>query len=515
MHSLSVYQRFGFGIFISFFASFMGYWWIQDPVDMTQDRYILWLAPPTSMVSWQRFVQALQNEVKGFAGNLGELDLSQAVPDNQGLVPEVVLKVGDKTLRWRWAMETGAMGDLLAGEIGESGRILAVIGGSTTESAMRLAKAMRIYSEGLAEDKRPLLLLQTATADTVQSGMVELDGGKVAQTEDLPSHEQLMKVYPGRTFRFGFNNRRIAEVVTRYVRDLYQPIAPSSPAMVVWEDDPYGVDVLDSFRSAFESQENWKGQIWGNPIRIRSGVAAMENPNRHELKAANDFASELGESRKLGRPWIVMGGQADPCRRFLGALARRLPTNNPKDLPLVAFGDTPGFNRVFRDQRLLWPLEDLPFELVFFSHQDPACFLAGFKPNPSVENKWQSNSTDDLLLWGNVAGAILATWGPLPEGPKIYSENLRKGFSLLKVKQDLSEGEGVGNYSLQFKAGGNIEEDGWPFFDAMGDRMPGTGEHLIHLEPTKTGATIRVISVGKGDNFSRKQRLLRMEAGRP
>ena len=162
----------------------MGYWWIQDPVDMSQDRYILWLAPPTSMVSWQRFVQALQNEVKDFAGNLGELDLSQAVPDNQGLVPEVVLKVGDKTLRWRWAMETGAMGDLLAGEIGESGRILAVIGGSTTESAMRLAKAMRIYSEGLAEDKRPLLLLQTATADTVQSGMVELDGGKVAQPED-------------------------------------------------------------------------------------------------------------------------------------------------------------------------------------------------------------------------------------------------------------------------------------------------------------------------------------------
>jgi hypothetical protein len=103
----------------------------------------------------------------------------------------------------------------------------------------------------------------------------------------------------------------------------------------------------------------------------------------------------------------------------------------------------------------------------------------------------------------------------LPEGPKIYSENLRKGFSLLKVKQDLSEGEGVGKYSLQFKAGGNIEEDGWPFFDAMGDRMPGTGEHLIHLEPTKTGATIRVISVGNGDNFSRKQRLLRMEAGRP
>ncbi len=490
------------------------YWMTNSPSRGSQEETILWLAPPTYMVSWQRFVQALRVEVSSAFGDTAALDLDKVAPLEPGTTPEVVLSHAGRAIRWRWAIQTGDLADLLEREIGQSGKVLGVIGGSTTESALQLARALNSYSPTLPDEKHPVLILQTATAEWVYgSGARKMWEPENAQQQLVGSQaEKLMSIYPGKTFRFGFNNSRIAEVVTKYICGLYQPISPRPAMQVVWEDDPYGVDVLESFQKAYARQVGAAGG--GQPVRIRSGVGALDTPNRHEMKAAGVMANELAESRKLGRSWIVMGGQADPCRRFLTALSRKLPTNNSKDLPLIAFGDTPGFNRVFRDQRLLWPIDDLPFELVFFCHQDPSSRQAGFGDNPPADQKWQTNSTDDLLLWRNIAGGLIAAWGhtaPNATSPKSLCEAL----SLLTVENGSLDQVADRHDGLKFTISSGDGRDQKRFFDREGDRLSGTGEHLVHLEPAKDGLVLRVIPVGQGENFSRRQKVLRVGRGGP
>lgn len=490
------------------------YWMAHSWPRADQEETILWLAPPTSMVSWQRFVQALRVEVSRAFANTATLDLTRVAPLEPGTTPEVTLFHAGRSLRWRWAMQTGELVELLDREIGQAGKVLGVIGGSTTESALQLARALKNYSPRLPDEKLPALILHTATADKVHgAGETKGLGPKSPEPPAVGGQtEKLMSIYAGRTFRFGFSNTRIARVVTKYICDLYQPISPRPPMEVVWQDDPYGLDVLESFQEAYVRQVGAGGGR--QAVGIRSGVGALSMPNRHEIKAADMIANDLAESRKLGRPWIVMGGQADPCRRFLTALSKNLPTKNSKDLPLIAFGDTPGFNRVFRDRRILWPMDDLPFELVFFCHQDPSSQEAGFGDSPPADQKWQANSTDDLLLWRNIAGGLIAAWGhsaPDPTSPQSLCEALAWLVVDNESPSEIADKSGGLKFGV-FSGDGSGKS--W-FFDSGGDRLSGTGEHLVHLEPGKNGVVIRVIPIGQGENFSRRQKILRVGQGDP
>lgn len=474
-----------------------------------RDETILWLAPPTSVVAWQRFVQALDDEASFVFGKVVELDLSRVAPADSGITPEVSLQVDGRRIRWRWAIQAGPLNELLEREIDPNGRVIAVIGGSTTEAALHLAGAMKTRCSRLPDAKRPILLLHTATADNVylkngQDSPVEMQG---LEEKNI---QKLVQIYSGKTFRFGFDNGRMADLVTRYVLDLYQPSRPRPPFLVEWEDDPYGLDVLEAFHSAY--QKLVSPAVRQNSLRIRSGVAALDLPNKHEIKASRDMANDLEESRKLGRPWMVLGGQSDPCRRFLAGLSRNLPTKNHKDLPLIALGDTLGFNRVFLDQRHLWPAEDLPYELVFFCHQDPASDLDGFQPNPPPDQKWLANSTDDLLLWRNIAGGVIAAWNrsfPTLGDAGQFGQKL----SLLTVEnRGPQPGDRTGTSRLVF----SVDAEGAKrFFDELGNRNPGTGEHLVHLEPIRNGLSLRVIEVGQGENVFKKQRVFRLTGGLP
>ena len=466
------------------------------------DEVILWLAPPTSVVSWQRFVQAMNDEARFVFGKEVDLDLSQVAPVDSGLIPEVVLRNGGRVIRWRWAMQNVPLKDLLEREIKPSGNVIGVIGGSTTESALQLARALEIRGRELSDREKPILVFHTATADHIhlRPSHGALDD---SSQDNVPSRQKLVDIYAGRTFRFGFDNSRMADLVTKYVLDLYQPSKPRQPFMVEWEDDPYGLDVLEAFHAAFQRQVNPGANL--NPVRIRSGVAALELPNRHEIKASQEMAKELEESGKLGRPWIVLGGQSDPCRRFLAGLSRNLPTKKHKELPLIALGDTLGFNRVFLDQRHLWPADDLPFELVFFCHQDPASVFDGFQPNPPPDQKWLANSTDDLLLWRNIAGGLIVAWNQ-GGGSLGDAGQFRENLSRLTVKDLKVPNERINGAGITFAVNG---EGGRRFFDDAGNRRPGTGEHLVHLEPIRNGVNLRVVEVGQGDTFSKRQRTFR------
>jgi hypothetical protein len=83
---------------------------------------------------------------------------------------------------------------------------------------------------------------------------------------------------------------------------------------------------------------------------------------------------------------------------------------------------------------------------------------------------------------------------------------------MARIRVEESGGEGPsGNPGfLKFLTETNTDR-GKAFFDELGDRLPGTGEHVVHVEPKKGGATIRVVSIGSSGKSSRRQRLIKVE----
>ena len=65
------------------------------------------------------------------------------------------------------------------------------------------------------------------------------------------------------------------------------------------------------------------------------------------------------------RPLLVVTGQSQPSRRFLRALARSAPEAARR--LVVATGDAIAFNTIYRDRQVAWPIQELPFALVFFN----------------------------------------------------------------------------------------------------------------------------------------------------
>ena len=52
---------------------------------------------------------------------------------------------------------------------------------------------------------------------------------------------------------------------------------------------------------------------------------------------------------------------------------------------LVVNGDAIDFNTVYRDGNLTWPVQDLPFQLVFFCHRNPV-YEEAFQPDVRADD---------------------------------------------------------------------------------------------------------------------------------
>ena len=83
----------------------------------------------------------------------------------------------------------------------------------------------------------------------------------------------------------------------------------------------------------------------------------------------------------------------------------------------MATGDTLPFNTVYRDRRVTWPIQDLPFTFVFFCHYDPIhndkddpdlAFLPEGTPPPEIEKEFNlsTTGTEDALLNGAIIESL-------------------------------------------------------------------------------------------------------------
>jgi hypothetical protein len=213
------------------------------------------------------------------------------------------------------------------------------------------------------------------------------------------------------------------------------------------------------------------------PYLIDSSVGTFDLPNRYEAERARELAREMLVKHQR-RPLLVVTGQSQPCRRFLRALNRNAPglaldrdVRHSGRRIVVATGDAVAFNTVYRDRQVAWPIQDLPFDFVFFCHHNPIDQAAGFQPEDAAapgneEGYTATTGTEDVLLYADIIEALVqaigSKEGPCP-GPEALSQRLA-GARLI--------GERIA-----------FGSEGVPLFTVNGNRHGGTGEHVVCLRP--------------------------------
>jgi hypothetical protein len=236
---------------------------------------------------------------------------------------------------------------------------------------------------------------------------------------------------------------------------------------VAWEDDSYSSDLAASFGLALQ-KSNPAGRVLGAPQVISSSVGLFDRPNEMEIQAAEwligDFRRNWGPPG-TPRSLLVIAGQSQPSRRFLRALNINLAGWERRFV--VATGDTLSFNTVYRDRDIAWPIQDLPFPLVFFCHRNPVSTAAGFQSDQANGRAElaSSSGTEDLLLFKDIVRAILHT---------SFADGIL-----------LAEAAAVGRRLAALERSDLLEDApaGTPLFDEDGNRRTGTGEHVVWLEP--------------------------------
>lgn len=466
------------------------------PVE-TGEQEIAWLHPATSPEAWRRFVDGIQSEL----GNKAQVD-EKTFPDQTAAIPELRIRLpgARDQLILRWYKLTSDLNtaywvrELLEREPPP----LAIIGGSNSESAARLASELKKRASALTPAQRPLLLLTTATADEVNL-------------------QQLIDIYKDRTFRFSFTNQQMCEAVLNFIWQEPTLKPDSLPAYsVYWEDDPYSADLLTQFIGILRNRKlsmaasqvglqagvglsggwPWSGLAIINQRHLRTPTfvvpfavpwsgGAYDRPNQVEAEAARFVLDEMERRPWQQRPLLFLPAGAKPARRFLRALDRFSPTKTRNFV--IATGDAIGFNTIFRDRDIAWPIQDMPCHLVQFNHHNPIDIRAGFgelrEGTQTDPHDRELAGTNDKLLYQSIAKSLYLSANS-PEGPIQSAFDLGKRFQQLRWQR--SEG-------VTFQTSAELLFQG-------GNRRSGTGEHIIWLQPkfqedrVLPQATIRVYS---------------------
>jgi hypothetical protein len=477
------------------------------------DQEIAWLSPATNVRDWERFVTAVATAVRRAKNTRTplEVDDTRAFPRETTEVPELRLRVAGKDgwLLFRWYKLTGDLKGSywIKALVERRPPPLAVIGGSNSQGALELARRLREEARG---PSAPLFLITQATADNDPS---------------TPSRLPLPSIYPGRTFRFCFTNRQMAQAVATFVwnRDNLLPAGDplrqltrflwdqdglppaeenlrpdADPAyMAIWEDDPYSQDLADHFLSALRRQAvhstalDWawltgfaaqggvpielagvrRGQFrmveklpW--QVRIFHSVGSFNRPNRAEERAVDALLDQMARQTQAGqpqqqRPLLVVPATSQPCRRFLRALRKSAPVTARRFV--VVTGDSIEFNKIYRDRNLTWPIQELPLKLVFFCHRNPVDREAGFR---------ELNEVGDYDF--NQGSPTTGTEDLLlfRDVVETVVQAAYRGERLLSSADALRDNFRV----IEWKKGRLL-------FGPRGNRHSGTGEHVVYLRP--------------------------------
>ncbi len=467
------------------------------------DQEIAWLNPATNAVAWERFVAAVQR----LKTDRPELNLqvfvdAAAFPAQTADVPELSVSAGPGGRRlWiRWYKLTADLGHRQWVQALAQRRPtpLAIIGGGSSDRAQDLATVLNEDQQQFPSP--PLFLISTASLE-----------------------ENLMSLYAGRTYRFCFTNRQIAEAVSDFLWQQDDLRPDSAPVyMVRWEDDPYSGDLANEFRRSMgpdapprpvgppnassgdtfyrrlqgadavrrfarhwawwggragagslidanlaellPDRVNPPGPFWSSTVPY--SVGSFNQPNHWEEGAAEKLMNALDQHPEQQRPLLVLPAAPQPARRFLRALLTMSPLDARRFV--VATGDAVDFNTIYRDRNTSWPIQNLPVPLVFFCQRNPVDPSA-FRPDPPGGDTQPpdpsgptSTGTQDLLLYRDLMATVVEAAfvdGNLLDSPDALGER----FRAMKLK------------------------DGRSRFTRRGNQHGGTGEFVVCLRPVRVG----------------------------
>ncbi|CAN5386853.1 hypothetical protein BH11PLA2_BH11PLA2_08270 [soil metagenome] len=350
------------------------------------DYELAWFNTTTGGTTWDRFVVGVQRLEQSLPG--ATVVTSHAYPASTNAVPEVVVSMKGQTgsirIRWYKLSNEQTIHHWLDALSQRTPAPLAVIAGSSSDRARDFALALE--QRKTWKGARPLFCITNATA---------ID---VAAASDAPqSTVPLLSIYPGRSFRFCFNNRQMAEAMLDFVwqhpdlcpGSLKKPLAlRPTVCRMAWRDDPYSEDMVDQVGFALQRKfgnrpesEQPREFRWQVPYSI----GGFNSPNEPEAAAADSMLKVLREQDPQ-RSLLVIPTVTAPARRILMRICEE---NSEVGRRLVALnGDGMGVNAVLRDGDVNWPLASIPVPLVLFAHNNPAAWDSTM-PAP--------NSTDDIL----------------------------------------------------------------------------------------------------------------------
>ncbi|GBD35647.1 hypothetical protein HRbin36_00760 [bacterium HR36] len=443
------------------------------------DQEIAWLMPATSLPSWDRFLEAVRWLAHDARDGLVLASDPERAHGHRD-IPELALQHRDSTERlWiRWYKLTGdySAEDWLEAFRRRATWPLAIIGGNTSDRAVELVRLLHRWRD---DRHAPVLLLTTATADEM-----ELEPGTGLR--------DLLDGYAGRSFRFCFTNRQMAEALVDFVaaRPNCLPTEPYWDA-ITWRDDPYSQDFANRISDALGARG--LGSLRKSVVPYSVGGALLPSERERQVLEEDLIATWAQEG---GSPHVLVLPTVERvARRVLIGLHQAAPWAS-QGLTVV-IGDSMSFNVVCRDRRWLWPTELLPIRLLLFAHEDPvrwlgnsprlyaevalavlecASLLSGLVPTRmalAALPVGRQTGSDDLVLWVRMLRAIQhAAWSRL---------------ALARASPDRSE---LGSLRLvanneQFLARLRAfrDESGQPFFEPSGNRQRGTGEYVICLDP--------------------------------
>jgi hypothetical protein len=472
------------------------------------DQEVAFLHIPTQGDTWENFVWGMKRaEVPGIGGLPGlHVDDSAAFPDRTTAVPELVVTrdgfAGKLRVRWYKVTNYAPTDAWVRALAARDPAPLAVVGGWSSDRAREVAEAMAATPW---PRQKPLFLIATATADAVHAD-------DNFDREYQP--KKLIELYD-RSFRFCFTNRQMARTVTSFVltdpglrpgpavlpgmravggaaggplgmlpwlAELRSPppgVAalagapaewPGLPAFaVVWKDDPYALDLYDQFRDAIHEEGGRPGRprlaVEFNLIPF--SVGRFSRPNPYEAQVVEHIVSNL--PKRGERTLLVVPTVTAPARRVLGAIAQGSPGAARR---LVAVtGDGIPVNALFRDGEFAWPVRAVPIPLALFTHTDPFDWdepgepppPRGYELPPPTRPGDVKNTTEDIQLFSNVTRVLS-----------------RCAFADGTGRLTDSTDELAGRFRGLVPA----------FFDPSGDRLAGSGEHVVLLRPTPSVAGV-------------------------
>jgi hypothetical protein len=491
----------------------VGVWavWVRTPSRLPRplpvppgDQEVAWINNTSAGETWALFVIGLKRIEMPASGTPSGLtvDDARAFPQQSTAVPEVVVSRAGSAgkLRFRWYKVTAGAttDDWVSALAARDPAPLAVVGGSTSDRAHELALAL--VDEPTWRGDRPLFFITTATVDDVYPPTP-------AGTDSHPRPTELrnlIDVYPGRSFRFCFSNRQMAQAVTDYV--LQEPTLRPGPAVppavraaadgaagpwaeldrlpelaapgctvfaLEWADDPYSGDLCDKFGDAITARllpppnpDRWEHTPPGAPRVVRDrgrpipfSVGGFSRPNAGEEAAVRNVLREVpppGERSLL----VIPTGSSAPARRVLLALGERLPQAGRR---LVAVtGDGMSVNTFYRDAEWAWPARSIPIPLVFFAHDNPFGWDAPTDRTPPPGYRLEPKTTTEEVFLDNTMCRMIAdaVFPPLHEGQAgAIAARADEVAARLRTRPD-------------------------KFFDDRGNRRGLGGEYVVVVRPT-------------------------------